>query len=262
MGSNGIRYESPVSAEKYSLAHGYNHQRIWAFFAANSRDVTPVSVRHKAAIRYAPVSRDPRVTRRCAQVLSDSERKRAGRFASENDMARFIQRRAFRRFCGYMALERSKPLNLIAFKETEKGRPYLHDLPDFWFSFSSCRIGFLGAWSRTHGIGIDLEDHTRHLESLALARRYFSTDEAGAVKRMKGPARLETFFRFWSLKEAALKSIGEGLPFGLDAFQFQLEPDLRVVHAPKEHGGPEQFQAHWIACTDGVCAALVTKEMV
>ena len=75
-----------------------------------------------------------------------------------------------------------------------------------------------------------------------------------------GLERLRTFFQFWSLKEAALKSIGEGLPFGLDAFEFELGPDLRVVHAPPEHGGPEQFNAHVIEGTDS-CAALVIRSL-
>jgi 4'-phosphopantetheinyl transferase len=48
------------------------------------------------------------------------------------------------------------------------------------------------------------------------------------------------------------------LPFGLDAFEFELEPNLRVVHAPAEHGGPERFHAY---VTEGIggCAALVTR---
>jgi 4'-phosphopantetheinyl transferase len=57
-----------------------------------------------------------------------------------------------------------------------------------------------------------------------------------------------------------LKSIGKGLPFGLDAFEFELDPDLRVVHAPADHGGPEQFEAYVIEGTDG-CAALVTRSL-
>ena len=62
----------------------------------------------------------------------------------------------------------------------------------------------------------------------------------------------------WSLKEAALKSIGEGLPMGLDAFQFELAPNLRVVRVPRDHGGPERFRAHVIDGTDS-CAALVIR---
>jgi 4'-phosphopantetheinyl transferase len=70
--------------------------------------------------------------------------------------------------------------------------------------------------------------------------------------------RLRIFFQFWCLKEAALKSIGEGLPFGLEAFAFELDPILRVVHAPPDHGGPERFEAHMIDGIDS-CAALVTQ---
>ena len=231
---------------------------INGLFAANVCDWTPASANHAARVLYAPVSRDPEASRRCASVLSDTELQRADRFVTEDGKAQFKQRRAFRRYCGAFVLGSPRPLSRIVFKETEKGRPYLPDLPDVWFSFSSCHFGFLGAWSSTHRIGVDLEDQTRNLEAAELAHQFFSKAEVKAVKVVRGLARRRTFCQFWSLKEAALKSIGEGLPFGLDAFEFELAPNLRVVHAPPEYGGPERFNAQIIEGTD-ICAALVIR---
>jgi 4'-phosphopantetheinyl transferase len=233
---------------------------INGYFAASSSDLTPATVRHVAYVMYVPVSHDPEVTRRCATVLSDTEVQRADRFATQGDKTLFIQRRAFRHFCGALALGSSQPLSRIEFNETENGRPYLANLPDHWFSFSSCRFGFVGAWSSTHGVGVDLEDQTRDLEATELAQQFFSVAEARAVEESSGLVSLRTFFQFWSLKEAALKSIGEGLPFGLEAFEFELKPDLRVVHAPSGHGTAEQFNAHMIDGTER-CAALVIRGM-
>jgi len=212
--------------------------RITNHFASNMRDMTPVPVSHSAHVLYAPVSHDPEVTRYCSSVLSDTELQRADRFASPDDKTRFIQRRAFRRFCGNLALGISQPLSRVAFDETENGRPYLCDLPDSWFSFSSCSSGFIGVWSSTHAIGVDLEDLTEDLEATELAQQFFSATEANAVEGVVSRQRQQTFFQYWVLKEAALKSIGEGLPFGLGAFEFELDPDLRIVHAPPGHGGP------------------------
>ena len=234
--------------------------RINDIFVAGSRDLTPTSARHAAYVLYAPVSLDPEVSRLCGSVLSDTELQRADRFASEYDKAQFIQRRAFRRFCGATVLGSSRPLSQIVFVETENGWPYLADLPDIRFSFSSCRFGFLGAWSSTHGIGADLEDQTRNLDAAELARHYFSESEANAIEEVDGLERLRAFFQFWSLKEAALKSIGEGLPFGLDAFEFELHPNPRLVHAPPGHCGAEQYNVHIIEGTDS-CAALVTYNL-
>jgi phosphopantetheine--protein transferase-like protein len=231
--------------------------RISDLFAASSRDLTPASMSHAAHVLYAPVSHDPEVTRRCTSVLSDTELEKADRFVIPGDKALFIQRRVFRRYCGAIALGSSQCLSQIAFSETENGRPYLSDLPDYWFSFSSCRFGFVGAWSSTHGIGVDVEDHTRELQATELAQQFFSTAEARAVDGRSGLESRQTFFKFWCLKEAALKSIGEGLPFGLDAFEFELVPNLRVVDAPPEHGGAEQFDAQLIETTDSYTALLI-----
>ncbi len=238
----------------------YDSDLINDFFAANSRDLTPASVRHVAQLLYVPVSNDPEVTKRCASLLSRSELQRADRFATQGDRALFNQRRAFRRFCGALALGSSQLLSQIEFEETKKGRPHLSRLPEVWFSFSSCPFGFLGAWSSTRAIGVDLEDQTRGLEAVELARQFFSAAEARAVERPGGLASLRAFFRLWSLKEAALKCIGEGLPFGLDTFGFELDPHLRVVYAPADHGGQEQFDAHTIEGADS-CAALVIRSL-
>jgi phosphopantetheinyl transferase len=233
---------------------------INGLFAASACDWTPASANHAVHILYAPVSRDPEASWRCVSVLSDTELQRADRFVTEDDKAHFKQRRAFRRHCGAFVLGPSWPLSQIVFEETEKGRPYLPDLPDVWFSFSSCRFGFLGAWSSTRRIGVDLEDKTRNLEAAEIAQQFFSQAEVKAVKMVAGLARLRTFYQLWSLKEAALKSIGEGLPFGLDAFEFELAPSLHVVHAPLDYGGPERFNAQIIEGTD-ICAALVIRNV-
>jgi 4'-phosphopantetheinyl transferase len=96
--------------------------------------------------------------------------------------------------------------------------------------------GFIGVWSSTHAVGVDVEDVNMQIEVDSLSQMYFTGAEARTV-REAGPARLQTFLRLWSLKEAALKSIGEGLPFGLDAFEFELNGHVRVVSAPADHGG-------------------------
>lgn len=234
--------------------------RVFDLFDARVRDRTPAPVRGAVSVLYAPASSDSGVTSCCASVLSDCELKRADQFLTDASRAAFVQRRAFRRYCAAVALGSSQPLSQFVFRETEKGRPYLPDLPDISFSFSACRLGFLGAWSRTCRVGVDIEDPARPLEAAELAGSYFSRREASALEAADGQARTLRFFQLWNLKEAALKSIGEGLPFGLDAFQFELAPELRVVATAGEYGGPERFKAHLVSGSDD-CAALIIRSL-
>ena len=226
-------------------------------FSQRAREVTPAAAGDAASVLFAPISLHPEAASRCASLLSAHERERSNRFVTKELKTHFEQRRAFRRYCGALALRSTLSLSRIIFEETENGRPYLRDRSDLWFSFSSCRLGFIGAWSSTHGLGVDLEDQPIEQEVAGLAEMYFTESEARTV-RERGPARLRTFLQLWSLKEAALKSIGQGLSFGLDGFEFELERSLRVVDAPADHGGPEQFSAHLFDQGDA-CAALVVR---
>lgn len=234
--------------------------RVKDHFSTCSRELTPAAAHCAAHVIFAPLVLETEVSRHCESVLSGIEKQRAARFAAESDRACFKQRRAFRRFCGASALRsdtgRSKPLSQIDFAETETGQPYLPDLPDACFSFSSCRSGLLAAWSSTHGVGVDIEDRTTNVAAANLADWCFTKAEADAVKDVDGLIRLRTFLQLWCLKEAALKSIGKGLPFGIDAFAFDLAPRLCVVRSPRANGGPAQFVPHMIEETGG-CAALV-----
>ena len=234
------------------------NDRVRAFFARCVQDVTPASARRVACVLYAPLTCNAEVARDFDSILSHSEQDRAQRFVAESDRLRFRQRRAFRRYCAARALGSASPLLELAFTETANGRPYLRDATELWFSFSSCPSGLLGAWSSTHAIGVDIEDPTRALEATELARTFFSAAEARAVESAHGTARQHTFLRLWGLKEAALKSIGEGLPFGLDAFEFELHPAPRVVCAPREQGGPERFEVSLLEA-GGHCAALAIR---
>jgi len=231
-------------------------------FFQRTRDVAPAAAREAACVLYAPVSSDLEASRRCASILPDYERERSERFLTKELKTHFEQRRAFRRYCATLAVGAQGSVSRIDFAEKENGRPYLLDFPDLWFSFSSSRFGFLGAWSSTHAIGVDLEDKTRNVEPGDLAQHFFSEAEAKAVESARGQARLRTFFQLWCLKEAALKSIGEGLPFGLDAFEFEVSPKIRMIGAPNDYGGQKQFDAHMIegTPTGRGCAALVVRK--
>jgi len=206
---------------------------------------------------YTPVMYDADATRRCQSVLSCAELQLADCFLTDSGRTEFIQRRAFRRYCGSAATGWQYPLSDIKFCETENGRPYLRDRPELSFSFSSCRLGFVGAWSSTHGVGIDIEDQNTEVEAAELAEFYFTGREARAVENAV-PRHRRAFLRLWSLKEAALKSIGEGLPFGLDTFEF--DESLRIIAAPDTHGGPGRFSVHMFDNPD-VFAALVARTL-
>lgn len=227
-------------------------------FAERSRDVTPAGLHRAARLLYAPVARESELERLCSSVLSTAERKRACRFGSAAERSRFVQRRAFRRVCAALALGRTTDATAPCFDEMEGGRPYLPGFSDLWVSFSSCPAGMIGGWSWGRPIGVDIEDETRTVEPLSLARELFSAAEAEVIASADPWRRRSTFLRLWTLKEAALKSIGEGLPLGLDAFEFELEPELRMVRAPAGAGAPAHFRA-WTAAEPGWRAAVVIR---
>jgi len=233
-----------------------NHNdRAKELFDENANELGSITLADD--ILFMPTLSDGGCISQCLSTLSDIELQQANCFLTNRDRSLFIQRRAFRRYCGAMASDSPGDLSLIAFEESDNGRPYLPKRPDLWFSFSSCGSGLIGAWSSTHAIGVDIEDRTAGVEAAEIAHMFFTRSEALAVEA-HGSANTRAFTQLWCLKEAALKSIGEGLPFGLDSFEFELNGKFSIVAAPAEHGGPKQFNAQLFE-QNKICAALVAR---
>jgi 4'-phosphopantetheinyl transferase len=96
-------------------------------------------------------------------------------------------------------------------ERTEKGRPYLSPPQlfngDFNFSHSSDKI-LCGI--STHGkIGVDIEK--KHLIDLSITKYCFTREEVLYYKDLRFEERLSFFFKIWTLKEAFVKTTGEGI---------------------------------------------------
>lgn len=252
--SSGHEMTDKVRTEMNAL----ENEGINKFFKASVEDLTPTGLHRETSILFMPTQHGGPAAESFGSVLSVAELSRAKRFKVIGHKMRFLQRRAFRRFCGAIALGVARPLSQVDFAETKKGRPYLFELPRTWFSFSSCRHGYLAAWSTSSAIGVDIEDSEQSVSAVEMASYHFAGNELDTIRTAAVHERRKLFLRLWSLKEAGLKSIGEGVPYGLNAFQFDTTPNIRVSFAPARYGGPDNFNAKLIEIT-GCCAALVFR---
>lgn len=245
-------------SDKAHKSNALKNESIEHFFKASVQDLTPTETHRDISVLFMPAQHDGLPADCFGSVLSMAELSRAERFKAIADKVRFLQRRAFRRFCGAIALGIARPLSQVDFTATKKGRPYLSELPRTWFSFSSCDHGYLAAWSSSSAVGVDIEYSEQSVSPVEMANYHFAPNESDAVRKAADRERRKLFLRLWTLKEAGLKSIGEGVSYGLDAFQFETTPGVRVSFAPKQYGGPINFNARLMKIA-GCCAALVIR---
>jgi 4'-phosphopantetheinyl transferase len=71
-----------------------------------------------------------------------------------------------------------------------------------------------------HDVGIDVEAIDRRTDALELARRHFSPFEIADLQQCPADSRQTRFIEVWTLKEAYVKAIGDGLSCPLDTFGF------------------------------------------
>lgn len=234
------------------------NESISYFLESSVRDLTPTNSHRDISVLFMPAQHDGPPADFFGSILSVSELSRAERFKAIDHKINFLQRRAFRRFCGAIALGDARPLSQVGFATTREGRPYLSELPRTWFSFSSCRHGYLAAWSFSSAVGVDIESLDQSVSPVEMAIYHFAPNESDAVCMAEVNERKRLFLRLWTFKEAGLKSIGEGISYGLDAFHFETKPRVRASFAPAAYGGPNNFNARLLEIA-GCCAALVIR---
>ncbi|HWR01257.1 MAG TPA: 4'-phosphopantetheinyl transferase superfamily protein [Chlorobaculum sp.] len=159
-----------------------------------------------------------------SETLSDDEIQRAYSFRFAADRKRFIARRAIlRTLLGrYLSVDPAE----IRFSENSSGKPQVAfpQQPGLRFSLSHSGNLLAFAHSPDPEIGIDIEkiDSATDLEDVA--KTYFSPAEQTMLDDLPEPARVQAFFRIWTLKEAVVK-----------ASELNLEDGLRSLNLADAH---------------------------
>lgn len=124
----------------------------------------------------------------------------------------------------------------VRLQQTANGKPFLSD-DSLQLSISHTRGWGMVALSRSHAVGVDVEQH-RELPGLeGIGRRFFSEAEAARVLGEAATAgQRAAFYRIWTLKEACVKSVGEGFNTNSSAFTTRSAVDARYARV-ESHGG-------------------------
>ena len=211
----------------------------------------------------AALDQPPPLLEQLARTLSDDERTRAERFRFEQHRMRFVVRRGLLRTIlgSYLNTDPGR----LRFGYGPRGKPSLPAPPPdqpLHFNLSHSQGLALYAVTRGREIGVDIECVRPLADVEAMAQQFFSAQENAALRAVPPEQRLETFFRFWSCKEAYVKARGDGLALPLDQFDIILTSDEppRVVDRTAGEAEPvRSWTLRELQPAPGCAAALVVE---
>jgi len=195
------------------------------------------------------------------RVLSAAEQARADRFRFELHRGRFVRAHAIMR--GILAFYTATVPAQLQFRVTATGKPYLAgaaEAPRFNLSHSEDLMVL--AVCQGGDVGVDVEVHSAAMVWRDIAESYFTLTEIEAIENgASEPARLERFYRAWTLKEAYLKAQGAGLAGNLDQVEIDLsdETGARFSRLPGAEHEKHRWQAFCFQPASGASGALVTE---
>ena len=88
------------------------------------------------------------------------------------------------------------------------------------------------AISASAEVGVDVEFHSDSQALLEMADHYFSEKEIIALNRLSKTDQEISFFRYWTLKEAYIKAVGEGLLTPSADFSFEFDTTGGISFTP------------------------------
>lgn len=178
-------------------------------------------------------------------VLDVDELRRADRLRREEDRRAWTAAHTLLRHA-LSTVDPARPADAWTFDRTAEGRPYVAsqapgtapDRPALDFSLSHTRDWVACAVGIGARCGIDVE-RVRALSDLAaLEQRVLAEAERASLEGLRTEARLEHFYRLWTLKEAWGKATGVGILLPLEHLVFDVAHDdtVALVATPEPEG--------------------------
>lgn len=191
-------------------------------------------------------------------TLSPSEKQRASSFRFWRHRRRFMAARGILRVLLGQYLD-TLPLEIdISYSDYNKPQ-----LPTKTIEFNISHSEEFGLFAFCLGaeIGVDLERIRPINDAEGIASRFFSEGEYQRLQELPLDKRNEAFFACWTLKEAFIKAVGEGLSYGLGEFDVSFVPDqaagLNSIHGREEEA--KQWSLYSLVPVTGYSAALGVK---
>jgi 4'-phosphopantetheinyl transferase len=158
---------------------------------------------------WADLARNESKINRFQELLSPSERDRAGRFRTAETYRRFVAARGILRTLlgGYLAVDPAEvPLSV-----GDHGKPRLAgSLPPLYFNVSHADDLAVYAFAAEYEVGVDVERIQPVAEWEAIATSYFEDPEAATLATLPETQRASAFIGAWTRHEARLKVSGQG----------------------------------------------------
>ncbi|MFN0098285.1 MAG: 4'-phosphopantetheinyl transferase family protein [Gemmatimonadaceae bacterium] len=184
--------------------------------------------------------------------LSELERTRAGRFAS--DILRFRWLGAHVVLRRVLAAALDVPPAAITYAKGPQGKPALAhpERTGLEFNLSDSGDQALIAVSRHGPLGVDVEACRPLSDLAAVATSHFAADERAPLLALPQTEQHAAFYRIWTRKEAYLKALGEGLGYGLGRFAVTMDAaDARLLHVDGDTRAGSQWHIVPIRADDG-----------
>jgi len=195
-------------------------------------------------------------------LLSPEENERAERLRSPTARRRFVLSRThLRRVLGsYLG----RPPVQLRFVENRYGKPALAgESAESGLGFNVSHSGDIALFAVSLGcaVGVDVEAcrPTVPARSLRIADRFFSHEEARALRAWPPAEQSRAFLTCWCRKEAYVKALGRGLSVPLSGFTVEARPGcppglLRVEWDAEE---TRRWQVFDLSPADGYVGAVV-----
>ncbi len=184
----------------------------------------------------------PQTVERHLGLLDAGEQDRAGRFRFERHRTRYIvSHGALRELLGrYLGVTP----NDVRFEFGERDKPHLsrEHRSDLHFNLTHSRHRAIIGLRKEGQLGVDLEQVRPMRDLLSLAESVFSPPELQELQAADAERRPDTFFVFWTRKEALLKATGEGIA-----------TDLKQVDVLPRNKASEHFET--VRGRDGISVA-------
>jgi 4'-phosphopantetheinyl transferase len=173
----------------------------------------------------AKVSARDSATTDLLRILDEEEQERAARLTFARDRMRFIQTHGIVRqiLSSYCDTEAAA----LTFVRNGQGKPYLvpqTNGPRLQFSVSHSGDYCVLALRLDDPIGIDIEEVRYLSHAIDIAKSYFTPEESRALATVGEEHRCDTFFVWWTHKEAAVKALGLSLAANLGRVEFAFNP--------------------------------------